>query len=78
MGRGKPLGSISGAALRMRAHRERRRKGLRCFIVELRETEIDALIRGGLLDPNSRNNSDAVLEGLYHFLNRTLDTTRYA
>ena len=33
----------SAAALRMRRHRERRRDGLRCMTIELRETEIDAL-----------------------------------
>ena len=35
----------SAAAERMRAHRDRRRKGLRCVRIELRETEIDVLIR---------------------------------
>ena len=39
----------SAAAERMRRHRQRRRDGLRCFMIELRETEIDALIRKGLL-----------------------------
>jgi hypothetical protein len=29
----------------MRRHRERRRDGMRCLTIELRETEIDALIR---------------------------------
>ena len=38
----------SAAAERMRRHRQRRRDGLRCFMIELRETEIDALIRQGL------------------------------
>lgn len=33
------------AAERMRASRERRRLGLRCLTVELRETEIDVLIQ---------------------------------
>ena len=37
------------AAERMRRHRQRRRDGLRCLMVELRETEIDALIGIGLL-----------------------------
>ena len=40
----------SPAAERMRLHRERRRRGLRCLVIELRETEVDALIRGGLLE----------------------------
>jgi hypothetical protein len=41
--------TLTGAAERMRRHRQRRRDGLRCLIIELRETEIDALIRNGLL-----------------------------
>ena len=41
----------SPAAECMRLHRERRRRGLRCLVIELRETEVDALIRGGLLEP---------------------------
>ena len=32
----------SATAERMRLHRERRRNGLRCLMIELRETEIDA------------------------------------
>jgi hypothetical protein len=36
----------SGAAERMRRHRERRRDGLRCPAIELRETEMDALVHG--------------------------------
>jgi hypothetical protein len=35
----------SPAAERMRRHRDRRRDGLRCLTIELRETERDALIR---------------------------------
>jgi hypothetical protein len=34
----------SPAAARMRLHRDRRRRGLRCLTIELRETEIDVLI----------------------------------
>jgi hypothetical protein len=34
----------SPAAARMRLHRERRRQGLRCLLIELRETEIDVLV----------------------------------
>jgi hypothetical protein len=33
------------AANRMRRHRERRRKGLRSIMIQLRETEIDVLVR---------------------------------
>ena len=38
----------SPAAERMRLHRERRYLGLRCLMIELRETEIEALIGKGL------------------------------
>jgi hypothetical protein len=33
----------------MRQHRERRRQGLRCLMIEISETQIDGLIRAGLL-----------------------------
>jgi len=65
----------STTAERMRRHRERRRDGLRCLMIELRETEIDALIRKGLLKPETRNNPSAVSEAVYAFLDRTLGAT---
>jgi hypothetical protein len=36
------------AAQRMRLHRERRRRGLRCLMIQLHKTDVDALIRRGL------------------------------
>jgi hypothetical protein len=63
----------SSAALRMRRHRERRRKALRCLTIELRETEITALIRKGLLNEDVRNDLRAVKTAFYGFLDRTLD-----
>jgi hypothetical protein len=60
------------AAERMRRHRQRRRQGLRCITVELRETEIDALIWNGLLIPESRRDKNAVRTALYAFLDRAL------
>jgi hypothetical protein len=65
----------SSAAERMRAHRQRRRDGLRCLTIELRDTEIDALIRKELLKPETRNDLSAIIDALYAFLDRTLDTT---
>jgi hypothetical protein len=56
----------------MRRHRERRRDGLRCLTIELRETEIDALIGARLLNPVTRNDPSAVIDALYAFLDRTL------
>jgi hypothetical protein len=51
----------SGAAERMRRHRKRRRDGLRCLTIELRETEVDVLIRKGMLKADARNDRSAVL-----------------
>ena len=38
----------SSAAERMRLHRQRRRDGLRCLVIELRATEIEACGGGEL------------------------------
>jgi hypothetical protein len=65
-------GCRSPAAERMRRHRERQRGGLRCLTIELRETEIDALIRSGLLKADARNDQDAVLKAIYEFLDQNL------
>jgi hypothetical protein len=61
------------AAERMRRHRERRREGLRCLWVELRDTEINALMRKGLLKPETRHEQNAIADALYDYLERTLD-----
>jgi hypothetical protein len=67
--------ACSAAAERMRRHRERRRKGLRFLMIQLRETEVDALIRSGLLKPEMRNNPSAVRKAFYMFLDGTLAAT---
>jgi hypothetical protein len=69
------LPPISAAAERMRRHRQRRRDGLRSLTIELRETEIDELIRKGLLKSETRNNTDAIIDALYVHLDRTLGET---
>ena len=63
----------SPAAERMRRHRQRRRHGLRCLVVELRETEIDILVQRGLLQADARNDSRAVREALYQYFDSTLN-----
>lgn len=62
-----------GAAARMRRHRERRRDGLRCLRIELRETEIDALIQRGMLKSDARNDAKSIIEALYAFFDKTLN-----
>ena len=68
----KPGLSISPAALRMRRHRKRRRDGLRCLTVQLRESEIDVLVFRGMLHPEMRNNQSAILKALYTHFDQTL------
>jgi hypothetical protein len=65
--------TLSADAKRMRDHRERRRRGHRCVTIELRETEIDWLIRRGLLNTEMRNDLVAVRDALHEFLDQTLN-----
>jgi hypothetical protein len=73
-----PNRTRSAAAERMRAHRDRRRAGLRCVGVQLRETEIDVLIRKGLLKADARNDLYAVRDALHEHFDYTLGTQRDA
>ena len=68
----------TAAAERMRRHRQRRRDGLRCFMIELRETEIDALIRNGLLAAENRHDYVSVQSAFYAFLDHALGELRDA
>jgi hypothetical protein len=65
--------SLSPAAQRMRRYRDRRSKKIRCLTIELRETEIDELIRKGLLNREMRNNLNAITDALHCFLDQTLN-----
>jgi len=47
---------------------------MRRMTIELRETEVLALIRKGLLKADARNNLQAVKKTFYGFLDRTLDS----
>ena len=68
----------TAAAERMRRHRQRRRDGLRCFIIELRETEIDALISNGLLAAEKRQDYDSLQSAFYAFLDDAFEELRDA
>jgi hypothetical protein len=63
----------SAAAERMRRHRQRRRDGLRCLVIELRETEIDFLVQKKLLNADARNDARCVREALYRYFDSTLN-----
>ena len=70
--------SRTAAAERMRRYRQRRRDGLRCLMIELRETEIDALMKKGLLPPENRQDYESVQLALYAFLDHALGELRNA
>jgi hypothetical protein len=60
------------AAERMRRHLGRRRDGLRCLTLEIRDSEIDALARNGFLKADARNDLYAIEMAMYEFLERAL------
>ena len=47
---------------------------MRCMTIELRDAEVTALIRKGMLKEDARNNLQAVRDAFYGFLDRTLDS----
>ena len=63
----------ASSAERMRWTRQRRRQGLRCLTIELREREIDALIRRKKLAADDRANLAAIRQALYGFLDHYLE-----
>jgi hypothetical protein len=64
--------AISLPAERMRRYRQRRHAGLRCLTVELRESEIDVLVFRAMLNPEMRNDRNAILRALYAHFEQTL------
>jgi hypothetical protein len=58
------------AVERMRRHRERRREGLRSYRIDLREAEVDELIRRGLLKSENRHEHDWVVAAFHEFLDQ--------
>jgi hypothetical protein len=60
------------AAERMRLHRKRQRNGLHCVRLLLHETEIDGLVRKGLLKPERRRDQAAVETAIGVFICRQL------
>ena len=62
----------STVARRMRLHRARKLAGLRCLTLEVRETEIAALVRKGLLSADSQTDAKAIRDAVYSLLDRSL------
>jgi hypothetical protein len=46
---------------------------MRCLQLEIRDTEIDELIRIKLLKEETRNDRQAIIDALYEFLENSLD-----
>jgi hypothetical protein len=63
----------SPAASRMRLHRQRRRMGLRCIVIE-----VDELVQRGFLTEDARNDAVALRQAFYAFLDQTLTPTRWS
>ena len=62
----------STVAHRMRLHRARKLAGLRSLTLEVRETEIAALVRKGLLSADSQTDAKAIRDAVYSLLDRSL------
>ena len=69
------VAGLDGSGKFCGVHRERRRQGLRCLMIELRETEIDVLIGKGLLNSEMRHDLRVVREALHAHLEQTLAST---
>ena len=64
--------SRSTSAVRMRQHRERRRKRMRCLTIELRNSEIEEFIRRKRLSPEDRDDPKALRRTVHQYLDDTL------
>ena len=64
------------AAARMRRVRQRRRNGLRCVTIELRKSEITALVNGGYLGSDQSDDNEAIKTALYNFFEMQLEPPR--
>ena len=58
----------SSAAQRMARLRKRKREGLRCLTILLREAEVDVLVTRGRLSNEDRSDPVAIRRAIYSFL----------
>src|SRR5271157_2612704 len=61
---------LSPGAERMRAARRRRRDGLRCIPLEIRDDEIEALVKAGLLASDARNDRAVIAAAMGKMLDQ--------
>jgi hypothetical protein len=62
----------SPAAERMRAHRERKKNGMQCVTLEMRNEEIETLVAKQLLKSDLRRDREAIAQALYKWFDQTL------
>jgi len=67
-----PNTKISAGAERMRRSRQRQRLGLACVVVEVKMSEIDALVRRGFIRQEDQRDYASVVAGLHRLLDETL------
>jgi hypothetical protein len=60
------------ARVRSRRSRERRRGGLRCVTIEIRDEELEAFVRRGLLSDAARCDVEAIKQAVYSYFDATL------
>ena len=61
----------------MARYRDRRRRGLRCVTVDVREVEIEYLIRSQYLDPQERSDPIAIRDAMHRWLDRVCPTAAW-
>ena len=61
-------GQLSPGAQRMRRHRKRRRDGLRCLTIQIRDGEIADLVHKGLLKAEDQSNRAAIVSAFHTYL----------
>lgn len=62
----------SSGALRQQIYRQRKKRGLQCIQVEIRQSEIQTLVNRGLLATTDVSSAGAIRMALYTHFDRTL------
>ena len=62
----------------MQRSRKRHREGLSCYTIQLRDTEVEALVDLGLLSPAECANRRSVIKAIHSFFDQTLGKLRTA
>ena len=68
----------SAGASRQQLYRQRKKQGFRCIRVEIRHTEVQELVRRGLLGSGESDTFQAIRTALYRHLDRTLSPIQRA